>query len=123
MQQVHSIGAATDRIMAALISGLELEFGRGASEALAARFLDAETSDFVWEARNQERWLGSYDGDDSDDECGFIELDRIAVMGLLDGKHFVATMIVDGDGNAHGMIGKRSFGSLKEARKAFATAH
>lgn len=122
MRQVHSIGNASDRVMAALISGLELEFGRGAGEALAARFLDAEESDFVWDARHQERWLGSYDSEDDNDEDGYIELDRVAVMGLLDGRYFVATMIVDGEGSAHGMLGRRSFGTAKAARTAFAAA-
>lgn len=122
MRQVHTIGAASDRVMAALISGLELEFGRGAGEALAARFLDAEESDFVWDARDQERWLGSYDSENDNDDDGYIELDRVAVMGLLDGRYFVATMIVDGEGNAHGMLGRRSFGTAKAARTAFAAA-
>lgn len=122
MGMMQTIGTAsakgTDRVMAALISGLELEFGRGAGEALAHRFLEAEEVDFHWDARVQERWIGAYSGVDDED----IELDRVAVIGRLDGKWFVAMMIVDGDGNAHGMMGKRIFRRECEARAAFAIA-
>lgn len=118
MTYFQPISVASDRVMATLISGLEIEFGRGAGEALAHRFLEAEDTDFHWEARVQERWIGAYDSEDDDD----FELDRVRILGRLDGKWFVATMIVDGDGNAHGMLGCRTFGSERSARKAFADA-
>jgi len=118
MSMMQSVGVASDRVMAALISGLEIEFGRGVGEALAHRFLEAEEVDFHWEARVQERWIGAYESADEED----IELDRIAIVGRLDGKCFVAMMIVDGDGNAHGMMGRRIFGRESEARAAFAIA-
>jgi hypothetical protein len=115
----QSIGQASDRVMAALVSGLEVEFGRGAGAALAARFLESEASDFHWDARASERWLGSYESLDDDD----VELDRVAIMGRLDGKWFAAKCIVDGDGRAHGMLGCRTFESEKAAREAFGNAH
>ena len=118
MTMMQSIGVASDRVMAALISGLEIEFGRGAGEALAHRFLEAEEADFLWEARREERWIGAYASLDEEE----IELDRIAVIGRLDRKWFVAMMIVDGDGNAQGMMGKRRFRRESEARAAFAIA-
>jgi len=118
MSMMQSIGVASDRVMAALISGLEIEFGRGVGEALAHRFLEAEEVDFHWDARVQERWIGGYESMDQAD----IELDRVAIIGRLDGKWFVAVMIVDGDGNAHGMMGKRTFGRQSEAWAAFAIA-
>ena len=71
----QSIDAASDRILAALVAGLEIEFGRGAGMALAQRFLDAEEVDFLWDARRDERWIGTYESMDDDD----IELDRIAI--------------------------------------------
>lgn len=123
-----AIGAGADRIMAALISGLEIEFGRGAGTALAARFLEAEETEFCWDARFSERWLGSYEGhrnvfeNEGDDDFGDdLVLDRVAICGRLDGRHFVATVIVDGDGNVHGMLGKRDFATVNAARSAFAT--
>jgi len=51
-----NISAAADQVMAKLVAGLEIEFGRGAAGALAARFLEAEESDFVWDARVCEGW-------------------------------------------------------------------
>src|SRR3546814_15279389 len=40
MSMYQSIGTASDRVMEAPVAGLELEFGRGAGEALAHRFLE-----------------------------------------------------------------------------------
>ena len=119
MTMFRPIDAVSDRVMAALIAGLEIEFGRGAGEGLARHFLSAEDADFRWEVRAEERWLGAYEGSEEDDFC----LDRVAICGRLNAKWFSATMIVDGDGNAHGMLGCREFGSRKAAREAMATAH
>lgn len=118
MSMMQIIGTSSDRVMAALISGLEIEFGRGAGEALAHRFLEAEEVDFHWDGRVSERWIGSYESIDNDD----LELDRVRIFGRMDGKWFVAVMIVDGDGNAHGMMGKRTFRGEREACAAFAQA-
>lgn len=118
MAQVQSISAAADRVVAALISGLELEFGRGAGEALAHRFLEAEEVEFHWDARVEERWIGTYEGAGENE----IELDRVRVLGCLDGEWFVAVMIIDGEGNAHGMMGLRKFRRRGDAVRAFADA-
>ena len=119
MEHVQSLSQVSDRVMATLIAGLEIEFGRGAGEGLAQHFLAAEDADFHWEVRQSERWLGSYESMDDED----FTLDRVAICGLLDGAWFVATMVVDGDGRAHGMLGCRTFASGKSARAALATAH
>ena len=118
MANVSQVEAA-DQVLDALVAGLEIEFGRGAGGALAARFIAAEESDFLWDARQEERWLGAYESVEDD---GF-ELDRVAIVGRMNGHWFVARMIVDGDGQAHGMLGRRDFRSEKAARKAFADAH
>lgn len=118
MDMFQPISAASDRVMAALISGLEIEFGHGVGEALAQRFLEAEESDFLWDARLQERWIGTYESADDDE----IELDRVRIFGRLDGSWFVAVLFVDGDGNAHGLMGKREFGRRHQALAAFADA-
>lgn len=120
MFQPVSVASAKvmDRVMAALVSGLEIEFGHDVGEALAHRFLEAEESDFLWDAREQERWLGAYASTDEEE----IDLDRVRIVGRLDGRWFVAVMIVDGDGNAHGVMGKREFGRRKQALAAFADA-
>jgi len=119
MSMYQTIGTASDRVMEALVAGLELEFGRGGGKALAHRFLEAEDADFRWDARLEERWLGAYESFDDED----VELDRIACLGRLDGKWFCATMLVDGDGQAHGMMGCRTFRSLVRARDAMLHAH
>ena len=119
MTMFQPIVAASDRVMATLIAGLEIEFGRGAGEGLAQHFLAAEDADFRWDARQEERWLGAYEGADEDD----FWLDRVVICGRLDARWFAATMIVDGDGNAHGMLGCRQYRSRKAAREAMAKAH
>ncbi|KQX19663.1 hypothetical protein ASD39_14660 [Sphingomonas sp. Root50] len=119
MTMFQPIGNASDRVMAALIAGLEIDFGRDAAEALAHRFLEAEESDFCWDARVQERWLGTYESFDDDE----FELDRVVILGRLDGRWFVAVSIIDGDGMPHGLLGRRSFGREGDAQRAFANAH
>ncbi|GAA0317926.1 hypothetical protein GCM10009087_30390 [Sphingomonas oligophenolica] len=118
MGMFQPISVASDRVIAALVSGLEIEFGHGVGEALAHRFLEAEETDFLWDARDQERWIGAYESTDDEE----IDLDRVRIFGRLDGRWFVAVMIVDGDGNAHGVMGKREFGRRKQALAAFADA-
>lgn len=118
MGMFQPISVASDRVLAALVSGLEIEFGHGVGEALAHQFLEAEEADFLWDAREQERWIGAYESVDDDE----IDLDRVRIFGRLDGKWFVAVMIVDGDGNPHGLMGKREFGRQKQALAAFADA-
>jgi hypothetical protein len=58
MGMFQPISVASDRVMAALVSGLEIEFGHGVGEALAHRFLEAEETDFLWDARDMEPWIG-----------------------------------------------------------------
>lgn len=81
--------------------------------------LEAEEADFRWDARVDERWIGAYE---SIDDAEF-EVDRIAICGQLDGQWFCATMLVDGDGQARGMMGCRQFRSLVRAREAMLHAH
>jgi hypothetical protein len=119
MTMFQPISEATDRVMAALVAGLELEFGRGAAEGLAQRFIDAEDTDFHWDARLEERWLSSYEATGDDD----FELDLVAILGRIDDRWFVAMCIVDGDGMAHGMMGRRTFSCGRSAWKAFETLH
>ena len=119
MTMFQPVSAASDRVMAALVAGLELEFGRGAAEGLARRFLAAEECEFTWDARVEERWLSSYEAPNGED----VELDRVAVLARLDGRWVAAVCIVDGDGMAHGMIGRRTFSSAGAARTAFETQH
>jgi hypothetical protein len=121
MYQSIATAAATasDRFMGALVSGLELEFGRGAGEALTQGILEAEAADLRWDARDEERWIRAYNSPDDED----FGLDRIAICGRLDGRWFCATMLVDGDGRSHGMMSCREFRSFVKARNAMLHAH
>jgi len=116
MTMFQPVSTVSDRVMAALIAGLELEFGRGAAEGLAQRFMAAEESDFCWDARVEERWLGAYAAPETDD----LELGLVAILGRLDGRWFVATCIVDGDEMSHGMTGRRTFSRRRAAEMAYA---
>jgi len=110
------VAVASERVVSALVAGLEIEFGHDAGEALAHRFLEAEEADFAWDARVEERWIATVGGDADDD----VELDRVRILGRLEGRWIVAELIVDGDGRAQGMIGKRCFGARDRAERAFA---
>ncbi|GGC04895.1 hypothetical protein GCM10011494_24300 [Novosphingobium endophyticum] len=118
MHTESSITQVRDTILSALVQGLETEFGHGAGEALAQRFLEAEECDFLWDARCSERWLGSYPGADDDE----IELERIAICGRLGRCWFAATLIVDGEGSPHGVIARRDFARRQAAERAYAHA-
>mgnify|MGYP001027091967 CR=1 FL=1 len=118
MGMVQGIGTASDRIVATLVAGLEMELGRGAGAALADHFLDAEESDFLWDARGEERWLGYYEGLGADD----LELDSIAICGQLDGRWFMAIILVDGEGMPRATIAKRICHGRDAARKAMVDA-
>jgi hypothetical protein len=104
--------------MATLVAGLELEVGRSAAEGLVQRYLGAEECELCWETRIEERWLGAYEG--LGDEEGE-ELDRVAMLSFLDGAWVVAVCLADGECDACGLTGRRSFTRLKAVREAFAS--
>ena len=110
--------AAGKTVLSVLSAGLEREFGQGVGAALAARFLEAEESDFLWEARISERWLGRYW---SADEEGSDDLDRVAILARLGRAWSVAVLIIDGEGCAHGLMGRRDFRRKSEAARALAS--
>lgn len=115
----HSaIGIAANRTFERLVAGLEIEFGREASEGLAQQFIEAEDADFAWEARHAQRWLGCYESLDEEDEL----LDRMAVMGRMGDRYYVAVLIVDEQDHVQAMLGKRDFAMEAEALEAYATA-
>lgn len=102
----------------ALLAGLEAQYGREGAVEIAARFLDAELADLHWQSRIAERHLGRYqDGFDADGEG--LELERIAILGVLKGAWFVATCIVDGDGAVHDITGLKLVQSEGQAHETF----
>lgn len=111
-----AIAAATDGVFNRLVAGLETEFGTRAAEGLARHFVEAEAADFYWDARSRERWLGSYECLDDDTDA---VLDRVAVTGFLDGRHYVAVVLVDALDGVEALLGLRQFESKEEASAAF----
>ena len=112
-QSAISIGDT--RVFERLVAGLEVEFGAQAAEGLARQFVEAEYADFYWDARAAERWLGSYESIDEEEEL----LTRVAITGQFEGRFFVAVVIVDGDESVNAMLGLRHFESAAEADDAF----
>ena len=100
MTQISILQAASRDAYPALLAGLEAQFGREVSVEIASHYLAAELADFHWESRVAERWLGTCERDDDGEES---ELERIAVVGLLQGTWFAATCLVDGDGEVHAL--------------------
>ena len=118
MSMFKRIEAASDDVFGALLEGLEAEFGSGADAALARHFIACEEADFHWEARSAERHLGAYEGLDEEG----LELDRVAITGLLDGFWYVGTALVDGEGAVHDLTRLRRFEGAAEAHRAFMAA-
>ena len=102
----------------ALVDPLRAEFGG----ILAARILEAEAVDFLWEARVQERYLGQQCGSEFEFEDVDFELSRIAILSPLDGRWHVAMCLVDGEGAAVELLWKRAFQARSEAEIAFMQA-
>ncbi len=111
-----SIDIGVNRVFERLVAGLEIEFGSVAAVGLARQFIEAEGADFYWEARARERWLGSYERLDWDESDAF---DRIAVSGILDGRHYVAVLLVDAFGSVDALLGVRQFEDGNAAQEAF----
>ena len=117
MTHHQPICAVADRVVSALAARLGIEFGRGTGEALAHRFRGGGCRvSLECEGR------GALDRDLRSQRRGRIRARLGAVLGRLDGDWFVAVVIIDGYGNAHGMMGLRNFRRLRDAIRAFADA-
>jgi hypothetical protein len=101
-------------VFPALLNDLEIEFGTSEIGAVAACFLDAERADFHWAARISERHLGLYESLEDENR----ELERVAIIGRLGGRWYVATCIIDGDGAVQDLLGLRHFDSVADAERA-----
>ncbi len=116
MQSHSPVPEHHERIVSTLVRGLAGTVGAAAASVLAARFLEAEEADVLWDARLAERWIGRYESLDGN---GDADLDRLAIIGKCGDDWFVAIVIVDGEGHPDGLIGRRSFSDFSEARRAF----
>ena len=109
------ISAMSNGMFTARIEALEAEFGA----ILAARIMDSEAVDFLWEARVKERYLGQHfdvcfppDGED-------MELSRIAVLSACGTRWHTGMCLVDGDGQAVDLLWKETFEGRDDAEAAF----
>lgn len=115
MTMISIVQAASRDAYPALLAGLEAQFGGDGSVEIASLFLAAEWAEFHWESRVAEAWMGPYESLDDDE----IELDRVAILGRLQGTWFVAVCLVDGDGKVQDMSNLALAAGEKEVEKAF----
>src|SRR5690606_22310507 len=93
----------------ALADALRAEFG----PVLAARIIEAEELDFLWDARVVERYVGQHfvqdtvPGDGS--EC---DLSRVAIVSLCDGVWRAAVCVAGGDGDSVALVWERCWEDL-----------
>ena len=109
------ISAIPNRRCDMVADALRAEFG----VVLAARIMEAEAADFLWDARVRERYLGQHLDVGLGHEDEEMELARIAILSLLGGRWHVAACLVDGDGLAVDLLWKQKFDDLNEAEAAF----
>ena len=112
MAHVSAIGSGACE---GLVDALRAEFGA----VMAARILEAEELDFLWDARVSERYLGQHFGPECDDA---IELSRIAIVSFLDGSWHAAVCLADGDGDARALLWEQRCGDRAEALAAYERA-
>ena len=114
----QTIGMASAQVLNRLETGYKIAERRTAAEAIDRQILASEEADFHWDARLNERWLGAYWSADEDD----IDLDRVAIVGRIDGQWFAATSIIYGDGMPRAIINRRAFDTKHQAERAFENA-
>jgi hypothetical protein len=102
----------------ALVDALQAEFGA----ILAARIVEAEALDFLWDARVKERYLGQHIDVDVAIEDGAAEFSRVAILSLLAGRWQAGLWLVDGEGRAVELLWKQAFDHQNEALEAFENA-
>lgn len=99
----------------ARVDALRAEFGA----VLAARILEAEELDFLWDARVSERYLGQHFGVECEDGT---ELSRIAILSFFDGAWHVAVCLADGDGDVAALLWEQRCDQREEALAVFERA-
>lgn len=102
----------------ARIDALRAELGG----ILADRILEAEATDFLWESRVLERYLGQHVDAIPADESMSEDLSRVAFLSLLDGRWHAGIGLIDGEGAAVDLLWQRSFDSRAEAEYTFVHA-
>ena len=112
------ISAIPNRRCDMVVDALRAEFG----VVLAARIMEAEAADFLWDARVREPYLGQHWDVGLGNEDEEMELARIAILSVLGGRWHVAACLVDGEGVAVDLLWKQDFDGLDDAEAAFGRA-
>jgi hypothetical protein len=115
---MNMLSAISKRRCDALVEDLRAEFGA----ILAERIIEAEAVDFLWEGRVRERYLGQHVASLADEEMSE-DVSRIAVLSSIGGRWYVGMCLVDGEGDALGLLWKREFERRQEAEMALERAH
>ena len=116
MTTISAIGSGAGD---ARVDALRAEFGA----VLAARILEAEELDFLWDARVRERYLGQHFGSNCGFECDDEgELSRVAIVSLFDGSWHAAVCLADGDGDVAALLWQQCCDGREEALAAFERA-
>ena len=110
-----TISAIPNRRCDRVADALRAEFGA----VLAARIMEAEAADFLWDTRVKERYLGQHFDVGLGHEEEEMELARIAILSFLGDRWHVAACLVDGEGMAFDLLWKEGFDGLVEAEAAF----
>jgi hypothetical protein len=110
-----TISAIANGRCEAILDALQAEFGA----IMAARILEAEAMDFLWDARVSERYLGQHFAVDGDLGDADTELFRIAILSVLAGHWHAAICVVDGEGRAVELLWKQAIDGQDQALAAF----
>ena len=112
---MNTISAMGEASCEAAVEALRAEFGA----VLAARIMEAEALDFLWETRVRERYLGQHFGFEDD---GDAELSRVAILSFLDGAWHAGVCLADGEGDAVALLWQRRCDDRGAAQAAFERA-
>lgn len=115
MTDLASITAGAHDPFEGLLASLQREFDGAADMPMAREIVAREAVDFHWEARIEAVRLGAVEA--LDDDAGLLECWQ--VLGVLEGRWFVAKLLIDGDHCARNLLGVRRFGSAWDAYEAF----
>jgi hypothetical protein len=102
----------------ATVEALQAELGA----VLAARIIEAEAADFLWDARVKERYLGQHFDVGFVSDADETELARVAILSFLGGSWHAGCCLVDGEGMPVDLLWKQLWGSRDEAEAAFERA-
>jgi hypothetical protein len=122
MTIISAIPGGSGDAYAQLVEGLRSEFGCADIGALAEQIFEAEKTDFHWDARVRERYLGQHFPLDCGDEYDGGDLSRIAMLSFVGGRWHAGVCLVDGNGCAVDLLWLRSFDAHQDAVEAFARA-